>query len=408
MYIQKNIPDVRDSTLLLKIVKQKFKKLALNINEIQNNNKSGDNKDNSIIDQISAFMSKDISFGSKKIPDKRKEFFYSELNILLSSGVDIKTSIEIIKEQNTKKKDIELYSSIKNEIINGSSLSEALKKTELFSNYEYYSIKIGEESGKLPDVLTALHTFYDKKIKQKRQLINSFSYPILVLCMALAAVTFMMQFMVPMFVDIFMRFDAELPAITQFIVDVSDVFSRYSGIIFLFIIGIIISIYALKKNPSFLRISTGIILKIPLLGSLIRMVYLQRFFQAMALLISAKTPMLRAIQLVKNMVNFYALKYSLEQIEEGILHGELLHESMKKTGFFDLRIISLIKVAEEVNRLDTIFENLNERYNEELEHKIGVLSNMMEPILIMFVGVLVAVILIAMYLPMFQLSTTIY
>lgn len=118
--------------------------------------------------------------------------------------------------------------------------------------------------------------------------------------------------------------------------------------------------------------------------------------------------MLRAIQLVRNMVNFYALEQSLAVIEQSILQGDLLHASMKKTGFFDSRVTALIKVAEEINQLDTIFANLSERYTQELEHKVGILTSMLEPLLIIFVGILVAIILISMYLPMFKLSTAMY
>jgi len=382
--------------------------MALDLNELAKSKSQASVTQTSLFDDIGAFLSKDISFTKPKMSDKRKEFFYSELKILLSSGVDIKTSIEIVEEQCTKKSDTELYAGIKQRIIDGASLSEAVHATGLFSNYEYFSIQIGEESGKLTDVLQSLHTFYDNKIKQTRKLVNSFSYPVMVLIMAVSAVIFMMQFMVPMFVDIFMRFDAELPALTQYIVNISNLFSDYSGLFMLVIAVLIIGYMFARKHAEFRRVISSIVLRLPLIGSLIRMVYLQRFFQAMALLVSARTPMLRAIQLVKNMVNFYALEKSLSEIEADILQGRLLHESMKRSGFFDLRIISLIKVAEEVNQLDAIFSNLNERYSEELEHKVGMLSNMLEPLLIIFVGVLVAVILVSMYLPMFQLSTAIY
>jgi len=382
--------------------------VALDLNKISNQAGPAGSQETNLFDTVVEFFSKDISFSKPKMSDKRKEFFYSELKILFSSGVDIKTAIEIIEEQCTKKNDLELYSGLKTRIVEGASLSEAVHVTGLFSNYEYFSLQIGEESGKLTEVLQALHTFYDNKIKQTRKLVNSFSYPVMVLIMAVSAVAFMMHFMVPMFVDIFLRFDAELPAITQVIVNISNAFSAYAGVFFFLIASLAIGYIAFRKHPRFRSITAGLVLKIPLIGGLVRMVYLQRFFQAMALLISARTPMLRAIQLVKNMVNFQTLETSLSEIEADILQGKLLHESMKRTGFFDMRIVSLIKVAEEVNKLDTIFSNLEQRYSEELEHKVGMLSNMLEPLLIIFVGILVAVILVSMYLPMFQLSTAIY
>jgi len=130
------------------------------------------------------FLNKDIQFGSGQIGDKKKEWFYAELNILLSAGVDIKTALELIAEGQTKKKDEELFSGIKNEIINGESLSDALHHTGKFSAHEYYSIRIGEQSGKISEVLQDLSRFFAKKIAQKRQIVNALSYPAIVMLTA--------------------------------------------------------------------------------------------------------------------------------------------------------------------------------------------------------------------------------
>ena len=128
----------------------------------------------------------------------------------------------------------------------------------------------------------------------------------------------------------------------------------------------------------------------------------------MALLLAAKTPMIKALQLVKYMIGFYPFEKALTVMEQDILHGKLLHQSMERFPLFDTRIISLVRVAEEVNQLDIIFNKLNTQYNEELEHQISMLSNLLEPVMIIIVGLLVAVILISMYLPLFQLSSSIY
>ena len=149
-------------------------------------------------------------------------------------------------------------------------------------------------------------------------------------------------------------------------------------------------------------------LRVPVMGKIIKKIYLSRFFQSMALLTGAKTPILRSIQLIRNMIRFYPMEKAFIQMEHDILHGILLHQSMEKFPVFDKRTIALVKVAEEVNQLDQIFLKLNRQYSDELEHQVGQLSNLLEPALIIFVGVLVAVILIAMYLPMFQLSNSFF
>jgi len=359
---------------------------------------------NSIFD----FLNKDIRLFGNKLKDKKKEKFYSELGILLSSGLDIKSSLDIIVDEQTKEADKNLFESISIQLVEGGSLSEALKQSNKFSNYEYFSIKIGEESGRLNSVLEDLAVFYGKKIKQNRQLVNAFSYPVLVLVTAFAAVFFMMRFMVPMFVDVFSRFGGELPAITKLIVSISSFFAIYGGIITISIITLLIALYLIRSKAIYRKISSSVVLKTPLLGDIIKKIYLERFCQSMALLSSSKTPMLKSIQLVNKMIGFYPFEKALQIIENDILHGKLLHQSMQQFKLFDKRFISLIKVAEEVNKLDLIFEKLDRQYADELDHKISMISNLLEPFLIIFVGLLVGIILIAMYLPMFQLSTSIF
>jgi type IV pilus assembly protein PilC len=127
----------------------------------------------------------------------------------------------------------------------------------------------------------------------------------------------------------------------------------------------------------------------------------------MNLLISAKTPLVSAIDLVKKMVGFYPIEVSLNEVQEDILKGQSLHISLSKYKIYNKRMISLLKVAEDVNQLDTMFARLAKQYSDEVEHQTSVLGSVIEPIMIIFLGALVAIILIAMYLPIFQMSTSV-
>ena len=358
--------------------------------------------------QVMDFLNRDISLFGNNLSDKKKERFYSDLGILLTSGIDIKTSLELITGDQRKAKDKLLFNSIQQMVLNGESLSESLNKSGKFSNYEYFSIKIGEESGRISEVLNELSGYFNKQIKQKRQLVSAFSYPVLVLVTAVAAVMFMMNFIVPMFVDVFKRFQGKLPYITQVIIDISNIISHWAGLFFLCLTLFIIFLFSQRKQEWYRSLTSRIMMRLPIFGPIVKKIYLARFCQSMALLIASRTPMLRAIQLVRNMIGFYPFEKALEIIDNDIMSGKSLNESMKKFSIFDNRTISLVKVAEEVNQLDTIFERLNKQYSEELEHRIGMMSSLLEPIMIIFVGALVGVILVSMYLPLFQLSTSIY
>lgn len=353
------------------------------------------------------FLNNDIKFFGSSFGDKKKERFYSELAILFTSGVDIRSALELIEEEQEKEKDKLLFSKIKDSITSGAGLSAAIENTGMFSAYEYYSIQIGEESGRLTEVLQELSIFFGKKIQQKRQLTTALSYPAVLLVTSFGVLFFMMKFMVPMFSDVFKRFKGDLPYFTKLIIRLSDAFENYSLYFFIVLTLLIIFLYSQRQTIWFRKASANVLLRTPIINSMISKIYLARFCQSMNLLISAKTPLVRAIELVKKMVGFYPIEISLEIIQEDIMKGQSLHSSLAKFKIYNKRMVSLIKVAEEVNQLDTMFSKLAKQYSDEVEHQTNILGSLIEPIMIIFIGLIVGIILVAMYLPMFQMSSTI-
>jgi type IV pilus assembly protein PilC len=353
---------------------------------------------------VMSFLNKDISLGSKQLNDKKKEGFYNELTLLLDAGVDIKSSLELIESEQVKKQDKELFAEIRRQVISGKGMSEAMKNSGKFSDYEYYSVKIGEESGQLLQVLQQLRIYFEKRIKQRRQIVGALTYPLIVIAVAFGAVAFMISFVVPAFADIFKRFKADLPAVTKFILNLSESFPLYFGAFLLLVLSAVV-FYRMNRAKVWMRKSlSSFTLKIPVIGNLIQLTYLSRFAQSMSLLIAAKVPLIEAMSLVQKMINYYPIEISLEAMEHEIMKGKSLSESMSKYKIYPKKMIYLIKVAEEVNQMDKIFSQLSQQYSDEVEHKSGLISTVIEPILIVFLGFMVAFILVAMYLPMFSLT----
>jgi type IV pilus assembly protein PilC len=322
------------------------------------------------------FLNKDISLFGSKLGDKKKEEFYMELNILLAAGVDIKTTLELIAEEQIKDKDKFLIHSIKNSIVSGSTLSEAVQSTKLFTAYEYYSLQIGEESGKINIVLKELASYFQKKIRQRRQVINVLTYPMIVLAASFGAVFFMMNFVVPMFADVFKRFGGDLPFLTKLILNTSRIVQYYSLPTFVLSLLLVVFMYRQRKKIWFRHTSTRLMLRIPFFGEIIRKIYLGRFCQSMMLLISAKIPLLRAISLVKQMIGFYPIEMSLKTVETAILKGNSLNMSLAKHPIYHKRMISLIKVGEEVNQLDEFFDKIAKQYSEDVEYQTSLISSL--------------------------------
>ena len=347
------------------------------------------------------FWKKEISL-KKPFPNKRKAAMYAELAIMVENGVDILASINLLYKEEKSPREKQFFYSAKERLVYGDTLSDIMKDN--FSPYEYYSIKMGEESGKLAEVFEILAHFYDRKVKQNRQLIGAITYPIIVLITAMLAVWFMLAFIVPLFSDVFTRFGSDLPVITKKLLDVSKFLDNYSSLILLSIITVIFIISRYRKTLFFRKYSGLIALKIPFIRDFIKKIYTDRLFQALSLLVKANMPLVRSIELSGKMIGFYPLEQIMNRIYQGLLVGEHLHKLMEQENFFDSKLTILVKVGEEVNQLGNMFEKLHQQLSDEVEHQASQMGSVVEPFLIIIVGGLVGTILIAMYLPMFQLG----
>lgn len=353
---------------------------------------------------VASFLSRDISLFSA-FGDKQKESFYHGISTLLEAGVDMKAAFELIIDQQKKKQHKELLHAIKQDIIQGMTLSKALQQHKPFTPYEYYSIQIGEETGQLASVMLGISTFYRKRLKQKRQVIGAMLYPMMVTLTSFAAVFFMLNFIVPMFADIFQRSGSELPPITQFIVSASGFVKAYGWLITLVLAGVAGWLYLQRNKTWFRKHTANLMIKIPVFGGLTRKIYLARFCTSMALLTGSKVSLTRSLELCRQMVTFYPIEQSLIAIEQAILQGMPLYRTLQQHPIYDARIVSLVKVGEEVNKLPDFFVKIADQYQEEIEYQSASLSTVLEPFIIIFLGLFVGLILIAMYLPLFQLGS---
>jgi type IV pilus assembly protein PilC len=355
---------------------------------------------------LTALLNRDIRFGRKELDDKKKEYLYLELSSLLQAGINLKSSFELITADQQKEKDKELYKGIQDAVLNGIHFSKALQQTGRFSLYEVYSLQIGEETGKQIEVLQDLAKFYQNKIKQRRKIVSSLTYPCVVMTTSLGAVFFMLKFVVPMFGDVFKRFGGHLPWITEKIIGISQALEN-NFFRFIILVALITAfIISVRKTEQFRKISSQLLLRMPLVGGLVQKIYLARFCNSMRLLINARLPLLRAIALIRQMIEYYPIESSLQKVEDDIMNGQSLHQSLQQFSIYPSKMIQLVKVGEETNQLDYFFGKISEQYIEEVEYKTSTISSMMEPLIIVFLGLIVGVILVSMYLPLFQMSNS--
>jgi type IV pilus assembly protein PilC len=355
----------------------------------------------------SNILNREIELFSKGLSQKDRESLYVELYNLVSAGLDIRGSLDLIEKQPAKKRFKEIVGAIKEALVNGDSLSEAMKNSGQFKPNEYYSVQIGEETGQITQVFDQLAKYYSTRLKQQRKLASALSYPAVVVITAFGAVSFMLYFIVPMFTDIFQRFGGELPRLTKVIISLSEWFS--SNLIFILLLPLLIAIiiYFVKDYQWVKAIMSKVIVITPYLGPLIISLHMSRFCQSMALLTNARVPLIRSLELAKQMTTFYPISHSLIAIEQSIMKGSSLNQALDKFSIYDKKMVALIGVGEEVNKLEVFFHRLSEQYTQEVEYKTDLLNTFLEPLLIIFLGIVVGFILVAMYLPMFELSTSI-
>ena len=362
----------------------------------------------SLAARLGALLSHDIRLGSRRGPSSRqREALYQEMGMLLGAGVDIKTALDLQVQQHQPPLQ-GLLAGLRDTVVGGSTVAAALQQSGQFSPYEYYSVQIGEETGRLAPILQELARYYTRQIKQRRQMVQALAYPVLVLATAVGAVLFMLRFIVPMFADVFKRFGGELPPLTKAIVGLAALVREQAGGALVVLAGLALLGRWVLRRPAYQHVLGRGLLLVPILGPLLRGVYLGRLCGALALLTGAHVPLLQALALSRQMLSFAPLVRALQATEGQVLGGASLHTSLAEFDYlFDARFVALVKVGEEVNKLDYFFGLLAQQYGEEVDHRAALLSTALEPIIIIFLGLVVGLILVGMYLPIFQISNSI-
>jgi type IV pilus assembly protein PilC len=325
----------------------------------------------------------------------------------MKSGIDIISALELSKSNFKKSKETIMIDKIIYNITNGSSIHEAFQNTKMFDNYETYCIKVGEETGQLKKVFIDISTYYKKRIEQKKKFISALSYPIIVLVTTILVMLFMVHFVIPMFGEIFKRFGSDLPPLTKKVVAFSSFFkSTFLYFVGGFIILYFINKFFLSKRDSYLLYKSKLILHIPIWKDIVKKNQLSKLCMIFELMLEAKVPLAQTIDFAYDIVDFYPIKKSMKYVGGELIKGKPFHKGMSECKIYDKRMITLIQISEESNSLHTMFKQLREQYEDEVDEKINKLRAAIEPVMLLLIGSFVTLILIAMYLPIFKMGSS--
>lgn len=346
---------------------------------------------------------------NKKLKENRKETLFAELYSLLSSGLDFSRAFRLLIEGEPDRSVARLLSRIYERVVAGSSLWESLPQEEGFTPLDTGVIRIGEETGRLSEALAFLSEYYTKRLEQRRIITGAVTYPLVILITAVIVLCFMITVIVPMFEQVYARMGGELPGITQSIIALSRHFPLYLSVVGGGIILLAVIRHFYGHTDRWRAVTGNLLLRFPIIGTLVRENYEARFCRLLHLLVSSGIPLVEGLQMLENIITFYPYHHSFTAICRDIREGRLFADALSAYPLlYGRKSVTLIRVGEETNRLAFMLDKLAESLTRGLEHRLRQSGHLLEPILILFVGGIVAIVLIAMYMPMSRLGTTIY
>lgn len=345
------------------------------------------------------------NFLGERLSGRARERFYHDLSELLRAGMDTRNALGTMAEAHGGSPIGAAATGLCERLVEGASLHAAMQEQRTFSALEAFSIRIGEESGDLAGIATELHGHYAQLNRLKRKIVAAISYPAFVTVISFGVITFMLAIVVPMFADVFKRFGKDLPPLTKAVVAAS----HHGGLIVILllaviVVGVIIGVLR-RRFPSVDLATVRVLYRLPFIGPLVKEGHTARTCQAMAMLLAADVPLTEALALAADMSGSSLFRNGLRTSGSAVVRGVPLHEALKDTRLFDTSSIALIKVGEEVNRLDRMFLRMADRARSALEQRATVMTSILEPTLILLVAVFVGIVLVAMYLPLFRLGS---
>ena len=344
--------------------------------------------------------------GGKAIKSKDLTTFTRQMATMLRAGVPLLQSFDIVGRSHPNPSMSRLISEIRNDVETGTSLSAAFRKFPKYFDHLYCNlVEAGEEAGMLELILDRLATYQEKTLAIRGKIKSALTYPIAVMVVAMIVVTIIMLFVVPTFQDVFSQFGATLPTPTLVVIAISNFFVHYWYILFgtLFIGGYFI-LQSWKRSDKVKEFVDRMMLRLPVFGDLVLKGTLARWTRTLATMFGAGVPLVEALDSVGGASGNIVYQRATEKIQQDVSTGTSLTVSMQSTGVFPPLVLQMASIGEESGSLDQMLGKAADIYEEEVDELVKALSSLLEPIIIEVLGVLIGGLVIAMYLPIFNLG----
>lgn len=340
------------------------------------------------------------------VSSKDLQLFTQQFSTLISSKLSLSKSFDLMISEQKNEFFKKILRTIAKRVNEGNSLHDSLAKyPKIFDRFFCQMVKVGERSGQIDLIFTKLNKFLKRSEDLKQRLISSLSYPIIIILITIFAIVFLMIFVVPEFQQIFKNRKAELPWITQMVISMSRFLRSYYWLIPLILVLFPLSfIYAFQNKKGY-KIISNLLIRIPLLGNWLKNVYIAKITMILSVLLDAKVSLLESLEICKNSVKNYLFEKEIKRMIQYTSKGESLSKSLSKSKVFPEMIVQMLNVGEETAQIHKMLQEISDFYQQEVDQFSERFTTLLEPIMIVSLGLVVAVIVISIYLPMFDLGS---
>jgi type IV pilus assembly protein PilC len=347
-------------------------------------------------------------FGRKKVQTKEIVIFTRQFATMIDSGLPLVQCLEILSSQQENRTFKDVLLKVKESVESGSTFADALSKhPAVFDKLYVNLVAAGEVGGILDTILNRLAAYTEKSMKLKKQIKGAMVYPATVMSIAVIVVGVILVFVIPTFAAMFAEYGGELPAPTKIVIGMSNFIVKYFILILLAIFGIIFAVKKYYATANGRKTIDRFALRAPIFGQLIRKVSVAKFTRTLGTLISSGVPILDGLDIVAKTSGNMIVEEAIMKVRQAISEGKTIAEPLQQSGVFPPMVVQMIAVGEATGAMDAMLSKIADFYDDEVDDAVGALTAMMEPLLMVFLGVVVGGMVIAMYLPIFKIAGTV-
>jgi type IV pilus assembly protein PilC len=347
--------------------------------------------------------------GGRSVSERDVTFFTRQLSTMLRAGVPLLQAFEIVARGHSNARFSRLMMDIKSRIESGTSLSQAFREHPAQFDALYCNlVSAGETAGMLDAILDRLATYKEKILALKSKIKSALFYPMSVIVVAIVVVWVIMVWVIPAFKQVFSSFGADLPAPTLMVIAISDFFVRWWWLMFMAIAGAVTAYLALYRRSAAFRFALDrISLKIPVIGPILEKATIARWTRTLATMFAAGVPLVESLDAVAGAAGNALYAAGTKRIQTEVSTGTNLTNAMSNTKLFPTMVLQMVQIGEESGSLDGMLSKIAEFYEREVDDAVAALSSLLEPIIIVFLGVVIGGLVVSMYLPIFKLGSVI-